>query len=123
MAIEQMPNESVWCLERLANSYHLMERARKDASTHGHEILVDVKQAFGWTQTYMAERVGCNKYHMSRIFRGQEPVSVSLLTRLHDVIVAEKGRQSRGGESVAVQGTGVGDAGGDAGEQDLERVG
>ena len=123
MNTKEMPNESMWHLERLANSYYLMDRARKDASEYGHKILVEVKEAFGWTQTYMAEQVGVNKYHMSRIFRKQEPVSVKLLTRLYDVIIAEEGTKSRGGEGVTVQGTGTGGTGGDAGKQDLERVG
>ena len=123
MSIDQIPNEALWCLERVANTSHLLERAKKETSEHGREILVEVKEAFGWTQTYIAERVGVNKYHMSRIFRKQEPVSVKLLTRLYDVIIAEEGTQSRGGEGVTVQGTGTGGTGSDAGEQDLERVG
>ena len=123
MSTKEMPNEAMWCLERLANSYHLMERARTDASEHGHQILVEVKQAFGWTQTYMAERVGVNKYHMSRIFRKQEPVSVKLLTRLHDVVVAEEARRSRGADDVTVGGTGTGSPGGDAGKQAVAEQG
>jgi len=123
MAIDQMPNEALWCLERVANTFHLMERARKETTENGRDILLEVKAAFGWTQTYIAERVGVNKYHMSRVFRGVEPVSMKMLTRLYDVIIAEEGRQSRGGEGVTVQGTGTGGTGGDAGKQDLERVG
>ena len=123
MAIDQMPNEALWCLERVANTFHLMERAKKETTENGREILLEVKAAFGWTQVYIAERVGVNKYHMSRVFRGVEPVSMKMLTRLYDVIIAEEGTKSRGGEGVTVQGTGTGGTGGDAGKQDLERVG
>jgi len=108
MAIDQMPNEALWCLERVANTFHLMERAKKETTENGREILLEVKEAFGWTQVYIAERVGVNKYHMSRVFRGVEPVSMKMLTRLYDVIIAEEGRKSRGDSAHEQGGTGTG---------------
>ena len=101
MNTKEMPNEAMWHLERLANSYHLMDRARKDASEHGHQILVEVKEAF----------------------RKQEPVSVKLLTRLHDVVIAEEARRSRGADDVTIGGTGTGSPGGDAGKQAVAEQG
>ena len=123
MSIDQIPNEALWCLERVANTSHLLEQAKKETSEHGREILVEVKEAFGWTQTYIAERVGVNKYHMSRVFRGAEPVSMKVLTRLYDVIIAEEGRQSRGAAADGQDSAGAGVPGGGHREPGVAEVG
>ena len=123
MSLENMPNEALWCLERVANTFHLMERSKKETADHGREILSEVKEAFGWTQTYIAERVGVTKYHMSRVFRGVEPVSMKMLTRLYDVIVAEEGRQSRGSDPHGQDSAGAGVPGDSTGQPGVAEVG
>jgi len=123
MSLDKIPNEALWSLERVANTFHLMERAKKEARENGRAILLEVKEAFGWTQLYIAERVGVNKYHMSRVFRGVEPVSMKVLTRLYDVIVAEEGRKSRGAIPDEQDGTGAGVPGDSSREPGVAEVG
>ena len=123
MSLDKIPNEAMWSLERVANTFHLMERAKKETAENGRAILLEVKEAFGWTQLYIAERVGVNKYHMSRVFRGVEPVSMKVLTRLYDVIVAEEGRKSRGASPDEQDGAGAGLPGDSSREPGVAEVG
>ena len=123
MSLDKIPNEAMWSLERVANTFHLMERAKKETAENGRAILLEVKEAFGWTQLYIAERVGVNKYHMSRVFRGVEPVSMKVLTRLYDVIIAEEGRKSRGASPDEQDGAGAGVPGDSSREPGVAEVG
>ena len=123
MSLDKIPREALWSLERVVNTFHLMERAKKETAENGRAILLEVKEAFGWTQLYIAERVGVNKYHMSRVFRGVEPVSMKVLTRLYDVIVAEEGRKQRGAIPDEQDGTGTGVSGDSSREPGVAEVG
>ena len=112
MAIAEVDQRVLWDLERISNSFHLWERSRKDAEENGQEILRECRDALGWTQMQLAARIGVNMYHLSRLMRGHGRVSSSLLSRLHDVIVAEQGKRP-GPDPVG--GTGAGGPGNGAG--------
>lgn len=90
-----VPQETMWALERIAHGYHLWTLTQQDAEGKGLKLFQEIKEATGWSQSHMARRVGCTKHHMSRVFRGKEKVSASLITRMHDVIKTEQGTRDR----------------------------
>jgi len=100
MALSEMDQQVIWDLARISSSFHLWERSRKDAEESGREILRQCKEALGWTQGELASRVDVNMYHLSRLMCGREKVSAALLARLHDVIIAEQGKQRGEGPDV-----------------------
>ena len=101
-----IPSETLWALQQASSAYHLWERTREQVKEDGPEVLREVKSATGWSQLRIAELVGCSKYHLSRVFLGKEPVSVSMLARLYDVVQAEQIKRERADTTEAGSGAG-----------------
>jgi len=121
MSESVVPQETAWELERISSGYLLWCRIQADCDEKGLSLLQSVKEATGWSQTMMASRVGCTKHHMSRVFRGREKVSASLITRMQNVIRSEQGLRDR--EDTTVKGTGAGVPGAGDRLEDLEEPG
>lgn len=67
--------------------------------THSHnrnmikDIIAQYKkfcESHGWTQQTSAEKIGCCRTHLSKIFSGQRNPSMKLLERIEEAMKDEK---------------------------------